>query len=103
MTKSADQSGIDATAIASAWVKMETDIAAKDARIAELEEKLAKVERSLPGALQAISVEDAAKRLGVHEVTLRRWGKDGTIKVARVAGRVLVPLSEVERVLRAEG
>jgi molybdopterin-binding protein len=45
-----------------------------------------------------IPASDAARRLGISLDTLRRWDRDGKIRVARDAGnRRVVPLSELER------
>ena len=43
---------------------------------------------------------EAAKRLGVHHQTLRRWMKAGTVaSVEMPSGRKKVPASEVDRIL----
>lgn len=48
------------------------------------------------------SVEEASRRLGVSSFTVRRLIKTKHIKAVRVSRRVLVPDSEVNRVI-AEG
>lgn len=43
---------------------------------------------------------EAAKRLGVHHQTLRRWMRAGTVaSVEMPSGRKKVPASEVDRIL----
>lgn len=46
-----------------------------------------------PEQPQFLTVREAAKRLRIHEVTLRRLADHGAIPVARVGGKVLVPAS----------
>lgn len=48
---------------------------------------------------RAASVDEAARRLGVHPNTVRRRIKDGTLAHVRFGGRVLVPLWALERLL----
>jgi molybdopterin-binding protein len=51
-----------------------------------------------------LTASEAARRLGVSLDTLRRWDRQGKIRVRRdAANRRLVPLSEVERLRVAEG
>lgn len=53
---------------------------------------------------QMLTASEAARRLGVSLDTLRRWDRQGKIRVRRdAANRRLVPLSEVERLRVAEG
>jgi len=40
---------------------------------------------------------EAAKALGVSYVTIYRWIKAGKLTPIRIAGRTLIPKSEVER------
>lgn len=42
-------------------------------------------------------IRDAAKALGVHRSTLHRWLNDGKVQPVLVAGRRLIPESEIER------
>lgn len=47
---------------------------------------------------QALSAAEAARALGISVDTLRRWDRDGKLRVERdSANRRLVPASEVER------
>jgi excisionase family DNA binding protein len=45
------------------------------------------------------SVEEASRRLSVSTFTTRRLIKSGQLRAVRVGKRVLVPLSEIERVM----
>jgi molybdopterin-binding protein len=48
---------------------------------------------------QLLSAGEASRRLGISLDTLRRWDRQGRIRVERDAGnRRLVPLAEVERI-----
>jgi len=47
-----------------------------------------------------LTLQEACRRLGVHPNTLRKWGKQGKIRVVRtVGGRRRIPESEVERLI----
>jgi len=47
-----------------------------------------------------LSVGEACKRLGIHPNTLRRWDKEGKIRVVRLQGcKRKIPESEVGRIL----
>ena len=47
---------------------------------------------------RSLKAGDAARALGISLDTLRRWDRDGRIRVTRdEAGRRMVPVSEVER------
>ena len=47
-----------------------------------------------------LTLQEACRRLGVHPNTLRKWDKQGKIRVVRtVGGRRRVPESEVERLV----
>jgi excisionase family DNA binding protein len=48
------------------------------------------------------SVEETSKRLAVSTFTVRRLIKSGELRAVRVSKRVLVPETEIERVI-AEG
>jgi len=50
----------------------------------------------------AVGIAEGAQSLSVHPDTLRRAAKSGRLRTIRVARRVLIPASELERVL-AEG
>jgi predicted site-specific integrase-resolvase len=58
------------------------------------------VEREGPRELpRAISRRVAALTLGISLRTLDNWRKRGVIRTVTIEGRVLVPLSEIERLL----
>jgi len=44
-----------------------------------------------------VSFEEAEKATGVSRFTLRKFAKTGRLKVVRVGRRVVVPISELER------
>lgn len=44
-----------------------------------------------------VSFEEAEKATGVSRFTLRKFAKTGRLKVVRVGRRVVVPVSELER------
>ena len=46
------------------------------------------------------SVEETSKRLGVSSFTVRRLIKIRQLHAVRVGNRVLVPMSEIDRVMR---
>jgi excisionase family DNA binding protein len=48
---------------------------------------------------QTLSRREAADRIGVHLTTLDARIADGSIKVVRLGRRVLIPATEIERVL----
>ena len=50
----------------------------------------------------AVDGPAAAELLGIGYTTLRRRIADGTIRAVRLGGRVLVPLTELERLLAGE-
>jgi excisionase family DNA binding protein len=49
---------------------------------------------------KTLSVNEAAKRLGVHPNTVRNGIDTGRIKAVKVLGRWRIQESEVERILR---
>ena len=51
----------------------------------------------------ALSVEEAAERLGVSRSLLWKMVNQGTIRTVRAGHRVLVPVSAVEEFLSASG
>ena len=54
--------------------------------------------------MRTVPAAQAARMLGVSLATLRRWDRDGKIKVARdEANRRVVPLAEIERLGGGEG
>ncbi|MEM3546253.1 MAG: IS607 family transposase [Candidatus Bathyarchaeia archaeon] len=47
-----------------------------------------------------LTLSEACKRLGIHPNTLRKWDKQGKVRVVRtVGGRRRIPESEVERLM----
>ena len=50
----------------------------------------------------ALTVAEAAERLGVHERTMYRWVKSGEVPSRRVGGRVLVPVIALERMFEEQ-
>ena len=44
-----------------------------------------------------LDIQEAASALGVSYVTIYRWIKSGKIVPIRIAGRTLIPKSEIER------
>ena len=50
-----------------------------------------------------LPVRKAAERLGVAESTLRRLIAQGEIGARKVGGKVVVPLSEIQRIAKGEG
>ncbi len=46
-----------------------------------------------------INVDEAARIVGVSATTIRRAIKDGKINVRRFGSRVIIPRSEIERIL----
>jgi putative resolvase len=47
-----------------------------------------------------LTLQEACRRLGVHPNTLRKWDKQGKIRVVRtIGGRRRIPESEVERLM----
>ena len=101
MTKSAGP--ITAPAVSSFVLRMAAESEMKDARIADLEKRLAEAEKRAPDQMRGMSIAEAAKRIGVNETTIWRMSKRGAIKVTRVAGRALVTEAEIARILQAEG
>jgi molybdopterin-binding protein len=54
--------------------------------------------------MRSVSAAQASRMLGISLDTLRRWDRDGKIRVERDdANRRVVPASEVERLRGAEG
>lgn len=49
--------------------------------------------------VQAISRNEAAHRLGVHRATVSRAIERGELHAVRFGRRVLIPVSEIERIL----
>lgn len=50
-----------------------------------------------------VSLEEAAKLTSVSAFTLRRQIKCGNLKVARIGRRVVIPVSELEKLVNAIG
>lgn len=57
------------------------------------------------GSTPTLGVREAAKRLGVHENTIRNWVRDGQLDDVRLAGSrfIKVRTSEVERLIAQRG
>ena len=51
-------------------------------------------------APKAVSINEAAKLLGIRPSTFRVKIKEGRIRVVRIGRRVLVPMESIEKVLR---
>ncbi len=47
-----------------------------------------------------VSIEEAARLSGLSKYTIRAYERKGLIKATRIGRRVLIPVSELERVLR---
>ena len=47
--------------------------------------------------VNAVPVSEAARRLGIHRVTIYRWKNKGKILVILYEGVLYIPLSEIER------
>jgi molybdopterin-binding protein len=53
---------------------------------------------------KTLSAAQASRALGISLDTLRRWDRDGTLRVERdAANRRVVPVSEIDRLRAAEG
>jgi excisionase family DNA binding protein len=50
-----------------------------------------------------VSLDEAAKLTSVSAFTLRRQIKCGTLKVARIGRRLVIPVSELEKLVRPAG
>lgn len=48
----------------------------------------------------AVSLAEAEKLVSISRFTLRRQIKSGTLKCARVGRRLVIPLSELEKLVR---
>ena len=46
-----------------------------------------------------VSIEEGALALGIHEVTLKRRIKDGSVRAIRLGRRLLIPIVELERLV----
>lgn len=72
----------------------------------------ARKEEGLPGAKElphvecerltpkAVSINEAARLLGIRPSTLRVRVKEGRIRIVRIGRRVLVPMESIDRVVR---
>lgn len=49
---------------------------------------------------EVLSVRDAAKKIGVHFVTLYRWIQDGEVAFVTFGGGIFVPVLEAKRIKR---
>lgn len=65
----------------------------------DVEQLLAEVRRLVAGQAEplTVSVEEAAKRLGVSPATIRRMLVAGLIQSVRIGKRRMVPMSELRR------
>jgi excisionase family DNA binding protein len=48
------------------------------------------------------SVDEAARMIGVHPLTLRKAIARGEIRAVRVGRRILIPTTEIERLLQGD-
>ena len=48
------------------------------------------------------TVKECAEKLRVHENSIRKWVKLGTIRGVKIQARLLIPVSEVIRLERGE-
>jgi excisionase family DNA binding protein len=48
----------------------------------------------------AVSVNHAAKLVGVSRATIRLYAKNGRLRVARFGRRVIVPINSLEQLVR---
>lgn len=55
-----------------------------------------------PGCRLTYSVAEAAQVLGIHELTIRRFVKEGVIRSIRLGRRVLIPASALDELLAGE-
>ena len=58
--------------------------------------------RSLDSNKMAYRVDEACDALGIGRTSLYELAKSGQLKIIRIAGRTLVPRSELERLTRVE-
>lgn len=79
---------------------MENDATTLDGVVTELQELRRAVEEIQLGTKpRALSVVAAAGRLGIGEALLRKMMRMGIVRGVRIGRRIVVPLSEVERLL----
>ena len=50
----------------------------------------------------AYTIPEAAKALGIHVQTLRRYVKHGILPSVRIGGRVLIPAEALRRMLKVQ-
>lgn len=53
-------------------------------------------------AKAAVGLDEAASLLSISRRNLFKWREDGTIKCRTIGGRVLVPVTEIVRLLEGE-
>lgn len=53
----------------------------------------------VPDGPRGYRLKDASKRLGVGRTTVYRWLGEGRIKAVKIGGTVLIPESELTRLL----
>ena len=46
-----------------------------------------------------LTLQEACRRFGIHPNTLRRWDREGKIRVVRTVGGRRIPESELERLM----
>lgn len=53
-----------------------------------------------PDERELLPIRKAAKRLGMHEDTLKGWAKDGKAEILKIGGRLKMRPAELERLMR---
>lgn len=48
----------------------------------------------------AVSVDQAAVMLGLSKHTVRKYEREGQIKATRIGSRVLIPVDEINRIVK---
>ena len=52
---------------------------------------------------QLLTVGEACRRLGIHPQTLRKWDREGHIRVVRYpGGKRRIPVSEIDRIMQTK-
>jgi excisionase family DNA binding protein len=74
-------------------------------RIQEVATKLRRANRFVepPANAAAYRVDDAAAMLGIGRVSLYKLVRKGQLRMIKIAGRTLVPRSEIERLTAVGG
>ena len=55
-----------------------------------------------PRPRRGLSIPEACEILGVSRATIYRRINDGSVRVVRLGGRVIVPSTEIDRILSPE-